>query len=275
MKQLFYLLLPGMLLAGCGSSIDPEAYMEAQTVQATAVDDYVGGRLAYKSLPEYKRGTELWNVQVGYMNGKAAVVKMMAADQRQQKWWIYPDSSTGKVAFMKEETKGADGKGVRNLFAYKDSSLIKAQAGLEAYKPVDAKDFRMNANEVNTLMQEVIAAVEAEREDLSKMANEARNKQAQFFALGNEPAWTLVINPSLQEVLFTDGIGAEPKKFGYAAPDTGPLGESVYDLRSMNDKLKITIASKWCTDASGKVYPYSVVVNAAGKTVSGCGILLQ
>jgi len=275
MKQLFFVLLSGMLLAGCGSSINPEVYMEEQTVQANAVDDVVGSNLAYRSLAEYKRGSEVWNVQVGYINGKPALVKMSAADQRQQKWWLYPDSATGKVAFMKEETKGADGKGIRNLFAYKDTILIKATAGPDTYQPLGGNDFRMNANSVNTVMQEVIAAVEAERADLSKVANEARNQNAQFFASGNEPAWTLVINPSLKEVMFTNGMGVEARKFGYSAPDTGPLGESVYDLRSMNDKLKITIASKWCTDASGKVYPYSVVINYEGKAISGCGILLQ
>jgi uncharacterized membrane protein len=275
MKQLFYLLFGSMLLAACGSSIDPEVYLEEQTGLATSVDDYVGAHLPYKTMAEYKRGSESWNVQVGYINGKPAIVKMMAADQRQQKWWLYTDSSTGKVVFMKEETRGADGKGVRNLFAYKDTSLIVAKAGADAYKPLDGNDFRMNAAAVNKMLQEVIASVDAERTDLSKAANEARNKYAQFFASGNEPAWSLVINPGLHEVLFTNGIGAEAIKFGYSAPDTGPLGESVYDLRSADDKIKITIASKWCTDASGKVFPYSVVINYQGKAISGCGILLQ
>ncbi len=275
MKRLFYMILGSMFIAGCGSSINPDVYMEEQTALATSVDDYVGAHLPYKTMAGYKRGSEEWNVQVGYINGKPALVKMMAADQRQQKWWLYADSATGKAVFMKEETKAADGKGVRNLFAYKDTSLIQAKAGQEMYKPVDGNDFRMNAASVNNLMKEVIAAVEAERADLSKAANEARNKNAQFFASGNEPSWMVVINPSLNEIVLTNGMDAAAKKFGYSAPDTGPMGESVYDVRNVDDKLKITIASKWCTDASGKVFPYSVVVNYAGKTMSGCGILLQ
>jgi uncharacterized membrane protein len=268
-------LAASLLLAACGPSIDPEAYLEERTAQAAAVDDAVNSKLAFRSLSDYTRGDQKWNVQVGYVGGKPVLLKMFAADSRQQKWWIYTDTATGKVNFLKEETAGKDGKGVRNVFGYLDTALIVSKAGQNPYEAVDANDFRLKAAEVNKVYSEVLAAVEADRPDLSKAANDARRQNAQFFAAGNEPGWSLVINPSKGEVVYTGDYGKETKSFGYTSPDQGPSGESIYEVRSLKENMRITIASKWCTDDAGKVYPYTVGIELNGKSYAGCGILLQ
>ncbi|MCU0394359.1 MAG: hypothetical protein MUF29_00500 [Chitinophagaceae bacterium] len=276
MKKGFYWLAAGLLLAGCGgASIDPAVYQEEQTAQAASVDEEVGKALSYKSLADFSRGSEKWNVQLGYVSGKPALLKMSAADDRQVKWWIYADTATGQVSFLKEETAGKDGKGVRNLFGYKDTALIFSKSGQTDYAPVDAGDFRMKASEVNKLYQEVKAAVEADRPDLSPAANAARKDNAQFFAAGNEPGWSLVINPSKNQVVLTLNNGADSKNFGFNNPEQGPMGESIYELRSLEENMKVTIASKYCVDASGKVFPYTVAVQYQNKGYTGCGILLQ
>jgi uncharacterized membrane protein len=275
MKKTYIWLAASLLLAACGPSIDPEAYLEERTTQAAAVDDAVNSKLAFRSLADYTRGDQKWNVQVGYVNGKPALLKMFAADSRQQKWWIYTDTATGKVNFMKEETAGKDGKGVRNVFGYLDTALIVSKAGQNPYEPADANDFRLKSGEVNKLYTEALAAVEADRPDLSKAANDARRQNAQFFAAGNEPGWSIVINPSKGEVVYTGDYGKETKSFGYNTPDQGPNGESIYEVRSLKENMRVTIASKWCTDDSGKVYPYTVGIELNGKSYAGCGILLQ
>lgn len=268
-------LAASLFLAACGSSVDPEAYLEERTTQSAAVDEAVNSKLAFRSLADFTRGDQKWNVQVGYVNNKPALLKMLAADGRQQKWWIYTDTATGKVNFLKEETAGKDGKGVRNVFGYLDTALIVSKAGQNPYQAVDANDFRLKAAEVNKLYTEVLAAVEADRPDLSKAANDARRQNAQFFAAGNEPGWSVVINPSKGEVVYTGDYGKETKSFGYNTPDQGPNGESIYEVRSLKENMRITIASKWCTDDSGKVYPYTVGIELNGKSYAGCGVLLQ
>jgi uncharacterized membrane protein len=276
MKKMYYWLAAGLLVAGCGGpSIDPETYLNDRITQAENVDNAVAKHLSYRTLSGYTRNNEKWNVQAGYVDGKAAVVKMSAADGRQAKWWIYTDSATGKANFFKEETADKSGKGVRNMFGYKDTSLIVAKAGPNQYQPAGPGDFRMKAAEVNKLLQEVLTAVEADRADLPKAANDARKQNAQFFAAGLKPVWTLVINPSQSQITYASGDGTDTKKFGYNAPDQGPLGESIYDLKSMDDKMKVIITSKWCTDGAGKVYPYTVVIQYKDKSYSGYGVLLQ
>lgn len=275
MKKLLLSLSAAIVLAGCGGKIDPEQYQEQRTTEAATIDETVAGMAAWRSLSEYSRGDQLWDVKVGYVEGKPAMVKMIAADNRQTKWWIYIDTASGKVNFLKEETAGKDGKGVRNLFGYKDTALIFAKAGMEPYQPVNEMDFRMKADEVNKVFKEVVAAVEADRPDLSKAANDARRKNAQVFAAGNEPGWSLVINPSMKAIDFNTNYGEEKKSFPYMSPTEGPLGESIYDVRLNEDRLKITIASKYCVDDSGKVLPYSVVIVYNGKNLTGCGVPLQ
>jgi uncharacterized membrane protein len=152
---------------------------------------------------------------------------------------------------------------------------VFSKTGTEAYAPLSGKDFRMSAAEVNKLFGEVKKEVEADRPDLSKAANEARQKNAQVFAAGNEPGWSLVINPSKNEIVFTGNYGAETKTFAYNNPEQGPVGESIYEVRLGEERLKATIASKYCVDDSGKVFPYTVVVQWQGKSLSGCGIILQ
>jgi uncharacterized membrane protein len=276
MKNVYACFFAAVLLAGCGNpKVDPEQYQVEKMKQAEAIDQAVGQQLAWRSLPDYARGDAKWNAQVGYLDGKAALVRLMASDDRPDKWWIYPDTATGKAMFFREETRGKDGKGVRNLFGYLDTALVFAKAGQAEYSPLNEMDFRMKAAEVNKLMQEVIAAVEADRGDLSKAANEARKQNAQFFGVGNEPGWMITVNPSLSRVNFEADYGELKKTFGYSAPDKGPMGESVYEFRAMDDRLKLTIVSKWCEDASGKALPYTVVAEYSGKSYKGCGVLLQ
>jgi uncharacterized membrane protein len=259
-------------LMACGGApkIVPEEFFVNAENQAKAMDEAVGKKLALRSLPGYTRGDAKYDAQVGYVEDKPAIVKLFAEGE---KWWIYLDTANSKVLFLKEEARNAEGKGVLNRFAYSPDSLIMGVTGKDPYKPAGPSDIRLKSAELTALAMEAIKAVEADRSDLPAAANAARRENAQFFAFGSRPDWDMVINPSIKKVLVK--WGGENKIFNYAVPSTGPLGETIYDFRNMDDKLTVTIMSKWCQGSDGKAYPYSVVAELNGKAVGGCGVLLQ
>ena len=58
-------------------------------------------------------------------------------------------------------------------------------------------------------------------------------------------------------------------------PTTGAGGESIYSFGSLQGKLEVKIWSKSCASSDGRTYPYTVTTTVDGKTLNGCGTLLQ
>lgn len=265
-----------ILLAACGGPdvVPPENYLAEAEAYAQRVDEKVNGTLAYRSLPEYNTGDNAWSPMVGYRDNKPAVIKMLGINGNNAKWWIYPDSVTGKVYYFKEETKLND-KSVRNRIAYRGDSVALALASNDPYvSPTGAGDFRLKPAEVETLIAAVIKAVETDVKELTAEANAARRENAQFYATGGKNAWNLVVNPSKSEVILRVP-GEEDKRFGYDVPKTGTSNESIYTFNSLNGSIEVAVFSKPCSSNDDRKYPYTVTVKAKDKQYSGCGVLLQ
>jgi hypothetical protein len=274
MKRFLWILVLGFVACGGEKVKTPDEYMTEADQYAKWVDEKVSGTLAWRSLSEFNRGDSKMAAWVGYINGKPLMVRLFRLPDNETKWWLFADTTDGKVKFMKEEAPLGD-KMVRNKFAYKGDSLVLAQTSSEPYKsPYGELDFRLKAKEVNVLFAEAVAAVEADLKYLSPEANAARRENAQFYATGGKNSWTLVINPSISQVKFTEP-GKEPRMFGYDVPTTGPKNESIYIFNSLNGKIDVSIFGKACGSSDGRNYPYTVVVEDAGKSIAGCGVLLQ
>lgn len=277
MGNMKYLSLIGILfLMACGGekSVPPETYLANAESYAQWVDEKVGGTLAWRSLSEYDRGDNKFAAWVGYREGKPAMVRLYSLPDYATKWWIYTDSATGKVLYLKEEEE-KEGRKVRNRFAYAGDSLILALASNDPYvSPHGDNDFRLKGAEIEKLVQETIAAVEQDLKELSPEANAARRENAQFYATGGKNSWSLVINPSISSVTFLQP-GAEERKFGYDVPITGPKNESIYTFNSLNGKIEVSIFGKACGSSDGRSYPYTVVIVDGTKSIAGCGVLLQ
>jgi uncharacterized membrane protein len=274
MKKL--LVAVSILLAACGGPdiVTPETYLAEAEAYAQRVDEKVNSTLAYRSLPEYNTGDKSWSAMVGYRDNKPAVIKMIGINGNNAKWWIYPDSLSGKAYYFKEETRLND-KLVRNRIAYRGDSVALALASNDPYEsPTGAADFRLKPAEVETLIDAVIKAVEADVKELTAEANAARRENAQFYATGGKNAWNLVINPSKSEVILRVP-GKDEKRFGYDVPKTGTSNESIYTFNSLNGSIEVAIFSKPCNSNDGRKYPYTVTVKDKDKEYSGCGVLLQ
>jgi uncharacterized membrane protein len=263
------------LIACGGEKVEPaENHFAGAEAYATWVDETVGSKLAWRSNSSIVKGDTEWAGWVGYVNGKPAMVRLYGQGDNNSKWWIYPDSATGKVLFFKEEVQ-REGKTVRNRFAYRGDSLGLGMALNDPYVSTDdGRDFRVKFADVQALYDETVQAVEADVKYLSPAANEARKENAQFFATGGEKSWSVTINPSISAVTLKQP-GAEDRKFGYDVPTTGPKNESIYIFNSLNGKIQVSIFSKECGSSDGRNYPYTVVVEDAGKSLAGCGVLLQ
>lgn len=274
MKHILWIFLLGLVACGGEKVQTPEEYMTETDQYAKWVDEKVSGTLAWRSLSEFNKGDSRLAAWVGYVDGKPLMVRLFTQPGNETKWWLFADSATGKVNFFKEEAP-IDGKQVRNKFAYSGDSLVLAQTSNEPYiSPNTDLDFRLKPTEVQALFNETVAAVEADLKYLSPEANAARRENAQFFATGGKNSWTVVINPSISQVTFTEP-GKEPRKFGYDRPTTGPKNESIYIFNSLNGKIDVSIFGKACGSSDGRNYPYTVVVQDAGKSFAGCGVLLQ
>lgn len=265
-----------VLIISCGGEKvqPPEEHFIAQETYAKWLEEQIGGKLAWRSIPEFTNGGQKMAAWVGYENNKPLIVKLMGAGEYSTKWWIFADTATAKVVFMKEETE-REGKIVRNRLAYRGDSLSMAMSGNNPYtSPSGEADFRVKYNEVDGLMKQVIAAVEKDIPVLSAEANAARRENAQFYATGGKNKWSLVINPSLSSVTLREP-GTGDRKFGYDVPVTGPKNESIYTFNSLNGKIEVSIFGKACGVQDGKSYPYTVVVVDGQKSSAGCGVLLQ
>ncbi len=265
-----------LFLVACGggeTALPPENYLAEAEAYAKRVDEKVGSQLAYRSLPEYKFGENLWSAKVGYAEGKAVSLQLLGVAGNADKMWFYPDSASGKLLYFKEETRVEDKK-VRNRIAYRGDSVAYALASNDPYVSGGSSDFRVSAAEAESAMKTIIAAVEEDIKGLSAEANEARKQNAQVFATGGKNSWTLIINPSISSAILSQP-GAEERKFGYDVPKTGPSNESIYTFNSLEGKLEVSLFTTPCNSNDDRKYPYTISIKDGDKTLKGCGTLLQ
>ncbi len=273
-KNLSFLVLVFLVACGGDTTVPAETFMAESEAYALRVDEKVGSELAYRSVPEFQWADKDWNAMVGYRNGKPAVVRLLGISGNMSKWWMYPDSTSGKIVYLKEEVQ-ADGRVVRNRVAYRGDSVALALASNDPYVSEEpASDIRLKAAEIDAFMKSLIEKVEQDLKELTAEANAARRENAQFFATGGKNSWTLTVNPSISTVTFTEP-GKEPRKFGYDVPRTNDANESVYSFGSLNGKIQLTVISKACNSSDDRKYPYTVVLKDGDRSLNGCGVLLQ
>ena len=269
-------LIALVFLAACGgeNGVPAETFMAESEAYAKRVDDKVGVDLAYRSVPGFLWDEKEWNAMVGYRDGKPAVVRLLGINGNMSKWWMYPDSISGKIVYLKEEVQ-KDGRVVKNRIAYRGDSAALALASNDPYVAANAgKDIRVDAAAINTFMKSIVDNVEQDLKELTVEANAARRENAQFFATGGRNSWILIVNPSQSTVTFNEP-GKEPRKFGYDVPRTNDANESVYTFASLKGKIEFTVIVKSCSSSDDRNYPYTVVLKDENRSLNGCGVLLQ
>jgi uncharacterized membrane protein len=97
-----------------------------------------------------------------------------------------------------------------------------------------------------------------------------RLSNADFRALGNEPAWHMDIANGEKILLITD-YGDRSYEFPAAQPDS-TAGRKVYDVSAGGHHLTSVIEEKPCHDSmSGEAFVATVTVTIDGKKYTGCG----
>jgi len=94
-------------------------------------------------------------------------------------------------------------------------------------------------------------------------------------AVGNEPAWTLTINPTKNTLRFKSSTG-EP--LTTTAPDriSDPNGGFRYTAGVESGRLTAIFRPDSCVDATlGQQYDYRVDLTVRGKSYTGCGVSLR
>ena len=94
-------------------------------------------------------------------------------------------------------------------------------------------------------------------------------------ALGNEPSWSLTINPSKNILRFKTPAG---DSITTPVPDriTEPNGGFRYTAEAGSDRIVALFRPDSCVDPmSGQRFDYRVDVTVRGKSYAGCGVSLQ
>jgi uncharacterized membrane protein len=82
--------------------------------------------------------------------------------------------------------------------------------------------------------------------------------------LGNEPFWSVKLRPDALTF-------SAPDQADVTAPNPGPSVSGVQAVWTAG-QIKATVTAKVCQDGmSGFTYPFTAVVEVAGRTLTGCG----
>ena len=111
-------------------------------------------------------------------------------------------------------------------------------------------------------------------EDESTPAAMAAKSGIDFKATGNEPAWILEIDFG-KEIHFRTFQGDSARTPVPRPIREEPSGVVVYEATTEATKLRVSLQSKACTDASsGALADYTVAIQLNGKPYTGCGSYL-
>ena len=99
----------------------------------------------------------------------------------------------------------------------------------------------------------------------------AKLRGADYWAVGNEPGWTLEVFPD--SIHFATAYGAEHYRFPTPEPEVDAEGRrATYRARSANRSLTVTISYRQCQDdMSGEAFEGAVELVFGGTPYRGCG----
>lgn len=268
--KIWPVLLLGLItvLVGCGSgteALSPEAYFAQTEAAYEKADSLSKADLAFVTTPEVNVMEKKWGGLVAYVADKPAVVRLIGYDG--EKWHFLVDTANGKVLYAKQE-----GDKTMNRVAYASDSVVLALAVNEPVQ-LPAGDAKANPAALNRMVEALISAIQTDRDDLDDIANKARKERAQFIVYGKDGTWTMVVNPSTRQVMFTEN-GKEPRRFAYGSPSQNGEGASVYAFNSTSSSLNVILTTARC-EYRGRNLPYTITLKDGGRSLSGCGLLLQ
>jgi uncharacterized membrane protein len=297
--SLFFLLT--VVFGACaGPSSQKEAAADStQTSSAgaastpTDIGNYVGG-IDEKSgsdyhllaLHDFAQGDNSSGVVAAFnQNGQPLRIYLYPeGDQRIKaaQTWIYLDSLSGKPVLLREIVE-SEGNVTENSFYYNEDAVLQSEKraaadlpGLEkaafvTYQSPDAAtDYRLKPAEVSKLAERVLAAVKADRKDLSAGANTVRKEGASHWATGNEPGWNLAIIPHKKIILHMN-YGKDKYEFPFSDAQKGDQDASEFTSTIKDHTLTAKFENKRCTDDADIKHPMTVTIQLDGKTYHGCG----
>ena len=117
-----------------------------------------------------------------------------------------------------------------------------------------------------------VACVENRRQSVIE---DAKLRGADYWAVGNEPGWTLELFSD--SIRFATAYGTEHHEFATPQPEVDLAGRrAVYRVSDDDHELTITITSAGCSDTmSGESFEGSVALTFDGTTLRGCGQALH
>ena len=196
--------------------------------------------------------------------------------------WIYLDSLSGKTVLLREMIT-SDKEVKENSFYFGQDTILHAEtraaanvsalehAAFTPYVPSSPlTDSHLKPAQVDTLVQQVISAVRADRKDLSPAANEMRRQGASHWGTGNEPGWMLAVIPH-QKIVFHTNYGQDKFEFPYADAQKGNDDATEFTTNENGHTLSVKFENKVCSDDADAVHPMTVTVKMDGKTFRGCG----
>ena len=196
--------------------------------------------------------------------------------------WIYLDSLSGKPVLLREIVQ-SENSVTENSFYYGNDSVLQSETraagdlpGLEKaafttyQSPAPPGDYRLQPAEVNKMVEKVLKAVKADREDLSKGANMVRKNGASHWGTGNEPGWSIAVIPNKKIVLHMN-YDQDKYEFPFSDAQKGDNEATEFITTIKDHTLTAKFENKRCTDDAGIKHPMTVTIRFDGKTYQGCG----
>lgn len=262
------MLLPLVGILACGNEggeVNPETYFAETEALYEKSDSLSKADLAFVTNPEVSAFGKNWGGIVAYLGDKPAIVRLV--DNEGNKWHFLLDSTATKVLYVKQE-----GASSLNRVAYRGDSVAMALSVNDMVQ-LESGDPKASSSALSSLVGGLITAIRAERSDLDANANKARLERAQFIVYGKDDTWVMVVNPSTRQVVLTE-TGKEPRRFAYGSPSQNADGASIYAFNSTSGSLNATLTTQKC-EYKGRNLPYTLTIKDGGRTLSGCGLLLQ
>lgn len=250
------------------------------------IDEKSGSDYHLLALHDFAQGDNSAGVVAAFNNnGQALRIYLYPeGDQRIKapQTWIYLDSLSGKPVLLREIVEG-EGTITENSFYYNKDAVLQSEKrsaadlpGLEkaafvTYQSPDAAaDYRLKPTEVSNLAEKVLAAVKADRKDLSAGANTVRKDGASHWASGNEPGWSLAVIPN-KKIVLNMNYGKDKFEFPFSDAQKGDQDATEFTTNIKDHTLTAKFENKRCTDDADIKHPMTVTIQFDGKTYHGCG----
>ncbi|MRG47840.1 hypothetical protein GFS24_22145 [Chitinophaga sp. SYP-B3965] len=250
------------------------------------IDEKAGSDYCLLTLHDFLNG-ENSNGAVAIFNNSGQPLRLYLYPEGDQRikapqTWIYLDSLSGKPVMLREIVE-SENNVTENSFYYGNDSVLQTEtraaadlaslekAAFTGYQsPAAPSDYRLQPAEVAKLVEKVLAAVKADRKDLSKAANIVRKDGASHWGAGNEPGWSIAVIPHKKIVLHMN-YDRDKYEFPISDAQKGDQEATEFSTNIKGHTLTAKFENKRCTDDADIKHPMTVTILFDGKTYQGCG----